>query len=244
MTIPAWSNEDFETARRYLAGHEEQARVSAVLETDSGVTVILPAGLPGLGVTFHGVFMAAPILLFLVLLGAFLVIGVEENWGFNTITLTLAALCVLLLWGLGKVLKLLLKNRELFPRRHFVTLGSRGIAMHFSRWQLPGGSPRAAIAWEEVMQVRRGGKRFFPPALLCGITAAETLEVESAAGEKVVIPFHLRDNEPTGFADAVEEAVKAGMAGRKRNDVVRSADGEVPLAQNSWRKTEEEQSGD
>lgn len=231
MTVPAWSEEDFAAAQRYLTHHEERARVSAVLQTDSGVTVVLPYGLPGLGVTFHGVFMAAPIVLFLALLGTFLIVGVEEDWGFNAVTLALAALCGLLLWGLGKALKLLLKSRELFPRRHFVTLGSRGIGMHFRRWQLPGGNPRAAIAWEEVAQVRRGGKRFFPPALLCGVIAAETLELESAAGEKVTIPFHRRAGESGNvLACMIEEAVNAAMAGKKPSDTARSADGEVPFA--------------
>ena len=96
MKLPNWSQEDFETGLHYVADHEEEAQASAILNTGFGVTVILPRGLPARGLTFHGIFMAAPILVFASVLAGFLTVGVVENWGVNSITLLLAGICMAL----------------------------------------------------------------------------------------------------------------------------------------------------
>lgn len=211
MKPTVWSNEDYETGLDYLANHEREAQSSSILETRFGVEILLPIGLPARGLTLHGIFMAAPILMFAFVLIGFLTVGVIENWGINTITLLLASLCIVLLWGLNKVLKLLLSNRELFPRRHFVTLGEMGIAMHFARFQIPIGNPRTAIPWEDVRQVQKGKPCFFPPAWLRGITTAETVEVYGREG-RVVIPFHLQKEQSITHVNIIKRTIKTKMA--------------------------------
>ena len=212
MKPPSWSLEDFETGLHYIANHEDEAEASTILDTGFGVTIILPRGLPLSGLTFHGVFMAAPILVFTLVLAGFIILGVLENWGINAITISLASLSMILLWGLSKALKLLLSNRELFPRCHFVTLGRKGIAMHFARFQFPIYNPRTAITWENVTKIHRGTCCILLTAFIKGITSTQTIEVQSLE-EKVIIPFHLSKRESATYADAIEKAIKTRMVG-------------------------------
>ena len=65
MTRPPWPAKDFEIAQDFLEEHEAEAKTSPIMDTRKEVVVILPAGLPGLGVRFHGGFMMAPLLVFM-----------------------------------------------------------------------------------------------------------------------------------------------------------------------------------
>lgn len=212
MQPPPWNKQDFETALYYLADHEEEARSSAILDAGYGVTVILPHGLPSVGMTFHGIFMLAPIFIFFIFLGVVIAYGLLGG-GPSSLIALLVVVCILLFWGLTKALKLLLKSRELFPRRYFVTLGSRGIAMHFAWWQIPGRNSRAAIPWKELKSVRRG-ETFFLSALLRGATSVATVEVESLRGEKAAVPVHLPGNESAAILKDIEEAIRSKSRNR------------------------------
>ncbi|MFQ5450845.1 MAG: hypothetical protein ACE5E9_09455 [Nitrospinaceae bacterium] len=210
MEIATWAAQDFEIGMDYVEDHEEQATASALLETDRGLKVILPKGLPALGVHFLGIYMMAPLLLFMAVLAWLLFVIWSSAESLTLARVLWSLLCLGLFWGLTRALKLLLTNRELFPRRHFVTLGDRGIAMHFSRLHfLPGGS-RTAIPWKEVRSVQRN-KMLFPPAWLMGVPRVPALEVVSARGEKVRIPFHPSKTQPNPDLEKAEQWIRQKM---------------------------------
>ncbi|MEE9259302.1 MAG: hypothetical protein V3U37_07135, partial [Nitrospinaceae bacterium] len=149
MTQPDWSLQDYASAQTFLAENEEQAASETVLDAGDGLTVILPAGLPAYGMRFAGLFMLAPIILFMVILILFPVLGFVTRWDITPTTLAITAGCAIMFWGFTQVLRLMFANRDLFSRICFVTLGRKGIAMHFSRLHFPFRSPRTSIPWKE-----------------------------------------------------------------------------------------------
>jgi hypothetical protein len=204
MSRPDWSRNDCEIALWSLAKYEED--IPPVFRADHGVTVITPHGLPRRGTTFHGAFMVAPLLLFMVVLALFPVFGFAGGWSIDATSAALTIVCALLLWGLVKALALLTKNRDLFPLRHFVTLGSAGIAVHFSRLHYPGGRKRAVIPREAVKTIRRSSG-FYPPAALMGLGSVATVEIAAVNGDKIEIPMHPSKADSAAALSAVEEAI-------------------------------------
>lgn len=193
MRSEKWSGYDFDRAANYIIDHEEEAASSYLLDAGQGVMVILPFGLPALGVRFHGIFMLAPIVLFMALLLLFPIYGFLGRWELSGIPILITAICFLLIFGLYKVLKLMLASRDIFPREHFVTLGTQGIAMHFSRLHFPGGNPKAVIPWNYAGKTRKT-KIFFLPALLTGKFHVPALEITSRQGPSIFIPHNLPED--------------------------------------------------
>lgn len=208
MKPPEWSRKDYETAISFLVNREEDALVAPVLQADYSVTVIMPYGVPKWGATFHGIFMAAPLLLFMVVLALFPVFGFLNGWNIDATSSTLTTACILLLWGLVNALLLLTKNRDLFPIRHFTTLGNTGVASHFSWMHYPGGKKTTAIPWEEVKTIRQS-RGFYFPAMLTGPGSVATVEIVSTNGDKIEIPIHPSKENSSAALSEIEAAIKA-----------------------------------
>ncbi len=211
MTENPWTQDDFLTALQYLVDHEEQARETPILDTGAGVTVFLPAGLPGLGVSLPGALMLAPILLFMVVLLAFPFIIFGPDPTVNLSKLGISALALGLFGGLVKVLGLMTRNRDHFPRQYFVTSSRQGLAMHFSPLHLPGTGGRSALPWDEIEDVTRI-QTLFLPAILKGILEVPALEVTSRGGTKILIPVSSRLENPSEILDQIESRIRQKIA--------------------------------
>jgi hypothetical protein len=116
--------------------------------------------------------------------------GFLGEWEVNGTTLGISLLCLLMLAGLMRVILVMLNNRDMFPRKYFVTLGPEGLAMHFSRIHFPSANPKASIDWKDVKSIKRTSS-FFLPALLLGRPTVPALQVDSHQGPVVTIPILL-----------------------------------------------------
>ena len=101
----------------------------------------------------------------------------------------------------------MLKNRELFPRCYFVTLGNRGIAMHFTRLHFPFHRPCMSISWKHIQSVKKDSYAFMP-VLFFGTLRVTTVEVVSSTGEKVIIPFRLAGEKALATAEQIERLIR------------------------------------
>ena len=206
MNAQNWAEQDIERGISYLADHEQEATDTTILATGDGHRILLPTGLPAYGANVVGMFMMAPILLFMLVLTLFPIQILWSGKGFSTTSIVLILLCLSLLWGLTKILRLMLKNRELFPRCYFVTLGNRGIAMHFTRLHFPFHRPRLSIAWKDIKLVKKLSHAFMP-VLFLGALRVTTVEVVSFTGEKVIIPFRLDGEKTIATAEKIERLI-------------------------------------
>ena len=116
--------------------------------------------------------------------------GFLGEWEVNGTTLGISLLCLLMLAGLMRVILVMLNNRDMFPCKYFVTLGPKGLAMHFSRIHFPSTNPTTLIEWKDVKSVQRASC-FFLPALLLGRPTVPALQVVSGSGTIVIIPMLL-----------------------------------------------------
>lgn len=206
MTSKNWAQQDIEWAINYVSGHETEAETATILDTGHEITILLPSGLPAYGAHFIGIFMMAPILVFMAITILFpaRILWSGENMSATSALMTLV--CLGLFWGLTKILKLMLTNRDLFPRLYFVTLGKQGIAMHFSRLQLPFNCPRMSILWQDIKTLK-SSKLFFLPGLLLGTPMASTIEAISHSGEKVLIPFRVQRKQRQAVTEQIEKLI-------------------------------------
>jgi len=206
MNAQNWAEQDIERGISYLADHEQKATDTTILTTGDDTRILLPTGLPAYGANVVGMFMMAPILLFMLVLTLFPIQILWSGKIFSTIPMVLIMLCLALLWGLTKILRLMLKNRDLFPRCYFVTLGNRGIAMHFTRLHFPFYRPRMSIPWKEIQAVKKDSHAFMP-VLFLGALRVTTVEVASSTGEKVIIPFRLDGEKAAATAEQIERLI-------------------------------------
>jgi len=183
-----WNEKDYNTAWDFLLDNEALAKKQILLDTEKGVSVILPSGLPGLGMRFVGFFMAAPILTFMATLFLFPFIILGAPWAWGPLSFVIFLLAFIMLLGLAWVLKLMMNNRDLFPRTYYITLGENGIAMHYARWQKPWGPVNVAIPWKQVRTIHTQ-RTLFLPALFLGTPRVSTLQVLSKNGDKIEIPY-------------------------------------------------------
>ena len=184
MAAPQWSKNNFESARAWIAEHEDEARTAVILKTGDGVTAVLPGGMAAFGTGFHGCLMFSPLPVFMAILLLVPILGVAGGWPLNWATIIISAGCAVLIGALLYVTRLLTSNRDLFPRTHFVTLGDEGIAMHFSRLNYPSRNPKAAIAWTDIKLIER---KKMPSAAFLGILPKTAIEVVSINGERMAI---------------------------------------------------------
>jgi len=185
-----WTSKNYDLANAYIVEHEEEIQARAVIDCGKGVHAILPKGLPALKIRFHGLFMIAPLPLLMACVIFLPLSGFLGEWEVNGTTLGISLLCLLMLAGLIRVILVMLKVRDMFPRAYFVTLGPEGLAMHFSRIHFPAAHPKAYIAWKDVESVQRTSS-FFLPALFLGRLSVPALQVVSRQGPVVIIPMLL-----------------------------------------------------
>jgi hypothetical protein len=190
MNNESWSSKNYDLAEAYISEHEEETKSRAVIDCGKGVHAILPKGLPALKIRFHGLFMIAPLPLLMACVIFLPLSGFLGEWEVTVTTLGISLFCMLMLAGLMRVILVMLKVRDMFPRAYFVTLGPEGLAMHFSRVQFPTTNPKAFIAWKDVESVQRT-TNFFLPALLLGRPSVPALQIVSRQGPVVIIPMLL-----------------------------------------------------
>jgi hypothetical protein len=149
--------------------------------------------------------MMAPLLLFIILCILFPIIVLQSEW--NSVTTPFVAISgsLVLLWALLKVLRMMLKNRDLFPLSYFVTLGEKGLAMHFARWHFFAKYSKTALQWQDVQSVETTSRFYFPAALV-GYFNVKTLEIVSRNGDRIIIPFRQKSAEH--FAEEVLALVR------------------------------------
>lgn len=206
MSTLNWAEQDIERGISYLADHEQEAVDTTILNAGDDTRILLPSGLPAFGANFVGMFMMAPLLLFMLVLTVFPIQIISSGKDLSTTPIILIPICLGLLWGLTKVLRLMLKNRDLFPRCYFVTLGARGIAMHFTRLHFPFHRPRLSISWKDIHEVKKN-THVFMPILFLGTLRATTIDVIASSGEKVVIPFRLPGEKAVVTAEQIERLI-------------------------------------
>jgi len=207
MNTQNWAEQDIERGISYLADHEQEATDSTILTTGDGHRILLPTGLPAYGANIVGMFMMAPILLFMLVLTLFVLQIFGSGKILSTVSMVLILLCLALLLGLTRILRLMLKNRDLFPRCYFVTLGHRGIAMHFTRLHFPIHRPRMSIAWKDIQTVKKDSHTFMP-VLFLGALRITTIDVVSSTGEKIIIPFRPTGKKAAATAEMIEKLIR------------------------------------
>lgn len=190
MSNEKWSSRNYNHADTYIAEHEEETQTRAVIDCGRGIHAVLPKGLPALKIRFHGLFMIAPLPLLMACVIFLPLSGFLGEWKVNGTTLGISLLCLLMLAGLMRVILVMLNNRDMFPRKYFVTLGPEGLNMHFSRIHFPVSNPKSFIAWNNVQSVQRASA-FFLPALLLGRPTVPALQIVSRQGPVVTIPMLL-----------------------------------------------------
>lgn len=190
MNNEDWTSTNYDLANIYIAEHEEETRAHAVIDCGKELHAVLPKGLPALKIRFHGLFMIAPLPLLMACIIFLLLSGFLGEWKVNGTTLGISLLCLLMLTGLIRVMLVMLNNRDMFPRAHFVTVGSEGLAMHFSHLHFPAIDPKTYIAWKDIESVQRASS-FFLPALLLGRITVPVLQIVSRQGSTVTIPMLL-----------------------------------------------------
>lgn len=185
-----WASKNYDRADDYIAEHEEEIQSRAVIDCGQGIHALLPKGLPALKIRFHGLFMIAPLPILMACVIFLPLSGFLGEWEVNATTLGITLLCLLMMAGLMRVILVMLNNRDMFPRKYFVTLGPEGIAMHFTRIHFPVENPKAFIAWKDVDSVQRVSSFFFP-ALLLGRPTVPALKIVSRHGAVVTVPMLL-----------------------------------------------------
>lgn len=212
MNNENWASKNYGQADAYIAAHEEETQSRAVIDCGQGVHVVLPKGLPALKIRFHGLFMIAPLPLLMACVVFLPLSGFLGEWEINATTLGISLLCLLMLAGLMRVILVMLNRRDMFPRKYFVTLGTEGLAMHFSRIHFPWADPKAFITWQEVESVQRAST-FFLPALLLGRSTVPALQVVSRNGLVVTIPMLLSPSTLEEELTQVEALIRQHLQG-------------------------------
>ena len=190
MNNENWVSKNYDLADAYISEHEEETQSHAVIDCGGEIYAALPKGLPALKIRFHGLFMIAPLPLLMACVIFLPLSGFLGEWEINGTTLGISLLCLLMLAGLVRVILVMLNNRDMFPRSYFVTLGPKGLAMHFSRTHFPAINPKTFIIWKDVESFQRTST-FFLPALLLGRPMVPALKVVSRHGPAVFIPMLL-----------------------------------------------------
>ncbi len=201
MNASSWQADNYDHALKAVqATEEEQGTLPCLLDCGNSIQAILPLGLPALGIRFHGAMMLSPLPVFMACLLAVPIIGYSISWEVSVLTVTITAACAAMILGLYRALLLLLKQRELFPRNYFCTLGPRGIALNYSRLQLPMNSWNGSLQKKEIAAIEKT-KLWFPPALWVGRLFVPAIRVSSRSGEELMIPTAI------GQQDAVHDAI-------------------------------------
>ena len=204
-----WSNKDYQNGLIFISSYEDKTASKTIIATDKDVTLILPSGLPIYGVGFYGIFMLAPIVLFMITITYFIFVILTANSLEVQIQMLLSAGGFFLFWALTKAFKLLISSRELFPMKYFSTLGPHGIASHYSKLHFPGHS-RVVIEWDQIDSIRTFSS-FFLPGLFAGILKTFFVEVISKNARVLKIPFHSTDEQALRISQNIVDLIHQKM---------------------------------
>ena len=172
-----WSENDYQIGLNFIRNNEDQANSDTILYTENDVSVISPSRLPIFGAGFYGIFMLAPIVLFMLVISYLIIIILTANSLETQSQLLFSSVCLFFLWALTKILKLIMSKHELFPRKYFSTLGPRGVAGHYSKLHFPFHSA-VTIRNEEIESIRSYSTFFLPGFILSLIHISEPTRPE------------------------------------------------------------------
>jgi len=207
MSTLDWNKTDYQRALDFLQESEENTEKEVLYDCGDDVFAVLPKGLPALGVRFHGWIMLAPLPFLMASVILLPVMGFNRGWGFSGIPLVVTGICVLITWGFSRVLRLMVRSRDIFPRKYFVTLGHQGVAMHFSKFHFPFRPSRTFISWKEIKETRQT-TLCFVPGFLMGRPKIPTLEILGKDGKSVVLPFYLKGNRFQEEMERIKELIE------------------------------------
>ena len=212
MNKESWEKIDYQIVLNFIAGHEAITSSDPILVTEKNVTVILPSGLPLYGSGFYGIFMLAPIILFMLIIVYFIFIILDTEALKIQIQLIISGGGLFLLVGLKKALKLLTSSRDLFPQQYFTVLGTEGISAHYATWHFPAHA-KTAIKWNEIKSTRFYSS-FFLPGFLAGFLKTSIVEITSKNGTILKIPFYTKKeqtpNIPQRILDLIHQKMRLG----------------------------------
>ncbi len=182
-----WAMKDYEVARAYIEDHEELASQSPLLDCDQGVTAVLPLGVPGLGFRLHGLIMLAPLPLLMICAILVPIFGFTGNWEVSLTTMSITLGCAILVLGLLRAIRLVVGQRETFPRQYFSAIGPKGLSMHFSRFQFPFCNPRQELLWKNMEHCELT-EVFFLPGIFTFKPMLPAMCAKSKEGDSVFLP--------------------------------------------------------
>lgn len=188
-----WAQKDYEIARAFIEDHEELASKNPLLDCGQGVTAILPLEVPGLGFRLHGLIMLAPLPLFIVCAILVPIFGFSGNWEISLTTISITFGCAIMILGLFRAIRLVVGQRETFPRQYFSTIGPQGLSMHFSRLQIPFCNPRQELLWKNMEHFELT-KIFFLPGILIFKPMLSAVSAKSKEGTSVILPAPYSQN--------------------------------------------------
>ncbi len=189
-----WSESDYQRAKEYISRQEEGTQTSPLWDCGNNLFIIIPKGLPALGIRFHGLFMLTPLPLIMSALVFFPIYGFLNDWKLSFTTLAITLGCALFFFGLTRVIILMAKNRELFPRQYFITVSPNGVAMHFNGFHFPFRESRTSLLWKNVINILQNNE-FFLPGLLLGKLVIKTVKIIGEENKSIIIPFYLNGNQ-------------------------------------------------
>ncbi|MBC8285453.1 MAG: hypothetical protein H8E32_16690 [Nitrospinae bacterium] len=199
-----WSEIDYQIGLDFVRDHEDES--NTILHTEKNVSVILPGELPIFGAGFYGIFMLAPIVLFMLVISSLLVIVLTSNsLEIQTQILFLFG-CLFFLWALTHALKLLFSSRDLFPRKYFSTLGLQGVSSHYSKLHFPFHSA-VNIKWDEIKSTRSYSTLFLP-GVFTGVFKSRIVEITSKDGEILKIPFHATEQQAPIVSQSILDLIQ------------------------------------
>ncbi|MZG54058.1 MAG: hypothetical protein F3744_08335 [Nitrospinae bacterium] len=209
MSQENWAKNDYQIALNFIAEQEDEASRDPILVTDKNATVILPSGLPLYGAGFYGIFMLAPIILFMFIIVYFTFIILDAQSLKIQTQILISGGGLFFLLGLTKVLKLVTSSRDLFPRKYFTVLGPQGISAHYSAWHFPAHS-KTAIKWEEIRSTRVYSS-FFLPGFLAGFLKTSFVEITSKEGTILKIPFYAKTEQTPSISQKILDLIHQKM---------------------------------
>ena len=200
-----WSENDYQIGLNFIRNNEDQANSDTILYTEKDVSVISPSRLPIFGAGFYGIFMLAPIVLFMLVISYLIIIILTANSLETQSQLLFCSVCLFFLWALTKILKLIMSKHELFPRKYFSTLGPRGVAGHYSKLHFPFHST-VTIRNEEIESIR-SYSTFFLPGFILGIFKVYIVAIYSKEGKILKIPFYASAKEASAISDKILQLI-------------------------------------
>ena len=207
MNQEDWPTKDYQTALSYINEHEDEAVLNIILPVDQSITAVL--GLPLYGAGFYGIFMLSPIILFMLVTSYFMFVILNlDSMAIQTQMFFFVGY-LFLLWALIKALQLLISTRDLFPRKYFTTLSTKGVSSHYSKIHFPFHS-QVTLDWNDV-ESTRVYQSFLLAGLFAGFLKVYIVEITSKRGDILKIPFHIPSDQAISVSDAILDVVNQKM---------------------------------